>query len=106
MYGLLLLLDYLAERISGIIQNRMDPGLSCKAHIGDHFIYFDLIWPGEALVSGAVQAMQEEKLEHSLGGMTVAAVLHSMDGDIWSQNHENSTAALRLALPISLMNGP
>jgi DNA polymerase-3 subunit epsilon len=102
IYGLFLLLDYLVDRIIRITQKQKKTKISCKAHIGDHFIYFDLLWPGEFMAPAAVQAMQEEKLEHSLGGMTVASILHAMGGDIWSQQHEHSESALRLALPIAI----
>lgn len=105
IYGLMLLLDYLVAKISRIKKKKRDAGLSCNAHIGDHFIYFDLIWPGEYLSSRAVQAMQQAKLEKSLGGLTVASVLHAMDGDIWSQQHENAESTLRLALPIATQAG-
>ena len=99
IYGLLLVLDCLAGRIKQI---RKQKGVSCEAHIGNQFIYFDFIWPGELLATGAVKAMLEEKLEHSVGEMTVASILHSMDGDIWSLQHENSKSTLRLALPLAI----
>ena len=102
IYGLLLLIDFLVERISRIIQRQKGSGISCKALTGDHFIYFDLIWPGEFLAPGALQAMQKQKLKHSLGGMTVASILYAMEGDLWSQQYENSQSALRLALPIAM----
>jgi DNA polymerase-3 subunit epsilon len=99
IYGLLLVLDFLVDRIKQIHKQK---GVSCEAHIGNQFIYFDFIWPGELLATGAVKAMLEEKLEHSVGEMTVASILHSMDGDIWSLQHENSKSTLRLALPLAI----
>jgi DNA polymerase-3 subunit epsilon len=105
IYGLLLLLDYMVGRINKILQKKKKTGLTCEAHIADNFIYFDLIWPGKYLASGAVQAMQEEKLEQSLGGMTVSSILRAMEGDIWSQQHDNSQSVFRLVLPASTKAG-
>ena len=96
IYGLLLLLDYLVKKL-GLKQE--DNQLSCKAHIGEQFIYFDFIWPGELIPTGKVEAMLEEKPDESLGRMSIGAILHSMDGDIWSQQLENNKSMLRLALP-------
>jgi len=97
-YGLLLVLDYLINKIR---HERMEPELFCKAHIGEHFIYFDFIWSGEFLPTTIVEAMLEEKLQNSTGESTVAGILHSMGGDIWSQQHEHSSSTLRLALPLA-----
>ncbi len=98
-YGLLLVLDHLANKIQ---QERRLTELFCEAHIGEQFIYFDYIWSGEFLPTAAVEAMLEEKLQNSVGGLTVAGILHSMGGDIWSQQHENSRSTLRLALPLAM----
>jgi len=98
-YRLLLVLDYLASRIQ---HERMLPELFCKTHIGEKFIYFDFIWSGEFLSTAIVEAMLEEKLLSSTGELTVASILHSMGGDIWSQQHEHSSSTLRLALPLAV----
>jgi len=98
-YGLLLVLDHLANKIQ---QERNLTELSCEAHIGKQFVYFDFIWSGEFLPTAAVETMLEEKLQNSVGELTVAGILHSMGGDIWSQQHENSRTTLRLALPLAM----
>jgi hypothetical protein len=49
-----------------------------------------------------VEEMLEGKLQSSIGELTVAGSLRSMGGDIWSQQHENSTSTLRLALPLAM----
>jgi hypothetical protein len=95
-------LDYLISRLQ---QKKKSSGLSCEALIGEKFIYFDFVWLGEFIATSIVKAMLKEKLEHSVGGMTVASILHSMDGDIWSQQHKNSRSMLRLALPIATEAG-
>jgi DNA polymerase-3 subunit epsilon len=97
IYGLLLILDYLVGKIS---RKQAENSLACEIHAGEQFIFLDLVWPGEFLATASMKAMLEEKLEHSLGQMTVAAILHAMEGDIWSQQHNKSKNILRLALPI------
>ena len=96
-YGLLLVLNHLANNIQ--LGRELDE-LFCEAHIGEQFVYFDFIWSGEFLPTAAVESILEGKLQNSVGGLTVAGILHSMGGDIWSQKHETSKSALRLALPL------
>jgi len=98
-YGLLLVLSHLANTI---LNKKNLTELFCEAHIGEQFVYFDYIWPGEFLTTTAVESMLEEKLQNSVGELTVAGILHSMGGDIWSQKHENSKSTLRLALPLTM----
>jgi DNA polymerase-3 subunit epsilon len=97
IYGLLLVLDYLINRI---FETEKQTGLSCATQVGEKFFYLDFIWSGEFITTGKMKALLEEKLEQSLGEMTIASILHSMDGDIWSLQLENSKSTLRLALPI------
>jgi DNA polymerase-3 subunit epsilon len=99
IYGLLLVLDYLVSRI---LQTQQKTRLSCEANIGEQFMYFDFIWSGPFIPTAAVEKMLEKTLDNSVGRMTVASILHSMDGDIWSQQHETSKGTLRLALPVAL----
>jgi DNA polymerase-3 subunit epsilon len=102
IYGLLQVLDYLA----GTIQHKhKGTGLACEIHTGEQFVYFDFIWSGPFMPTAAVEKMLEKKLANSLGGTTVSSILRSMDGDIWSQQHENSQSSLRLALPIATKTG-
>ena len=98
-YGLLLVLNHLADKIQ--LERNLSE-LACEAHIGDQFIYFDFIWSGEFLTNAVVETILEEKLMNSIGELTVAGTLHSMGGDIWSQQHENSRSTLRLALPLAM----
>jgi signal transduction histidine kinase len=97
LHGLVLVLDYLAGKIQ---QFHAGPGLSCKIHIAGQFIYFDFVWPGALIPTADVAKILRKKLASSIGEMTVASILRSMDGDIWSQQHENSST-LRLALPVA-----
>ena len=98
-YGLLLVLDFLAARVK---QERNLAELSCETNLGEQFIYFDFIWSGEFLPTAAVEAMLAEKLQDSVGSLTMASILHSMGGDIWSQQLGNSRSTLRLALPLAM----
>ncbi len=101
-YGLLLVLDYLADKIK---HKQKHIALSCKMHIGEQFIYFDFIWPGPFIPPADIRKLLEKKLARGIGAMTVASILHAMEGDIWSQQLENSTSMLRLALPIAIRAG-
>lgn len=102
IYGFLLVLDYLASVIQ---QTRKGAGLSGEIHIGEHFIYLDFIWYGPIIPTADVEKMLEKKPEFSIKGMTVSSILHSMGGDIWSQQHENEKSILRLALPVAVKAG-
>jgi DNA polymerase-3 subunit epsilon len=97
IYGLMLVLDYL---VSTIEHNKKCGGLSCQVHTSKQFAYLDFIWSGPIIPTADVEKMLEQKLELSIGGLNVAAILHSMDGDIWSQEHDKTTSMIRLALPI------
>ena len=101
-YGLLLVLGHLGHKIQ---QARNLAELSCEAHIGEQFVYFDFIWAGEFLPTSDVETLLEDKLQNSVGELTVAGILHSMGGDIWSQQHENSRSTLRLAIPLAMRVG-
>lgn len=99
-YGLFLVLNFLAD---SILQDKKKTGLACRTHLGERFIYFDFIWTGEIIPTSVVENLQEENIESSIGMLTVSNVLHSMEGDIWSQALEDSQSTLRLALPIAGM---
>jgi DNA polymerase-3 subunit epsilon len=99
IYGLLLVLDYLVTSLQQSKQKKT--GFSCELHTGPQFVYVDFIWSGPVIPSAAVEKMLQKKLKHSIGGMTASSILHTMEGDIWSQQRENSKSMLRLALPIS-----
>ncbi len=102
LYGLFQVLDYLAREIQ---HNQKGAGFSSELHVGKQFIYFDFIWAGPIMPTAFVEKMLEKKLEYSIKGMSVSSILRSMEGDIWSQQHEKSTSMLRLALPIAKKAG-
>jgi DNA polymerase-3 subunit epsilon len=97
-YALLLAMDFLAARIQ---QERNLERLSCETTCGDQFVYFDFIWSGDFLPTNIVETMLDEKLQDSVGALTLGSILHLMGGDMWSQQHDNSRSALRLALPLA-----
>ena len=101
-YGLLLALRHLTRKIR---QKKKVDHLDCAAHTGEHFAYFDFSWTGKLLPMTAVESLLQERITESVGGMTVAAILHTMGGDVWSQQHDSSRSILRLALPI-IPEGP
>ena len=47
-----------------------------------------------------VESILEERIADSIGNLSLGSILHSMDGDIWSQQLDESQSTLRLALPI------
>jgi len=98
IYGLLLILDFL---IAKLVQSRAGKKLACEIQTSEQFIFVDFIWQGQIMATTAVKNLLEEKLDHSLGKMTVAAILHTMEGDIWSQQLNSKKSMLRLALPVA-----
>jgi len=97
-FGLILALDYLAGKIR---RERAPESFSCQCHIGENFVYFDFIWPGEPLPPAVVESMLKKKLTSSVGGLTVASIFHTMEGDMWGQQLEDSKGMLRVALPLT-----
>ena len=97
IYGLLLILDFLIETLR---RKKLKKGFTCGITAGEQFIYIDFIWPGNFRATGTVKAMLEKKLTHSLGKRTVASILHTMEADMWSQQHDKTKSLLRLALPL------
>ena len=102
IYGLRLIWDYLVDRI---LRREKKKGVICQASAGEQFVFLDFIWPGKILATGAVKDLLEDKVEHSLGEMTIASILHTMEGDIWSQQQTKSKSMLRLALPVATPSG-
>ena len=100
IYGLLLLLDFLADNVL-----HKQPELSGEFHVGEQFIFMDFIWTGEVIVTGTVKSLLNKNLEQGSTDFTVAAILHVMDGDIWSQQQDKNKSMLRLALPVVIGAG-
>jgi DNA polymerase-3 subunit epsilon len=97
-YGLILVLDHLADKIQ---RKRKPAELLCEIHTGKRFVYFDFIWQGEFIPTAVVQTMLEDKILNSVGELSMAVILHSMGGDIWSKKHDKAKSTLRLALPLA-----
>jgi len=97
-YGLLLVLEHLAQKI---MKKKRLTSLICKAHTGKQFVYFDFLWTGEIMPSTEVESLLQEKIERSVGDMSVVAILRTMGGDMWSQKHDSPRSILRLALPLA-----
>jgi DNA polymerase-3 subunit epsilon len=96
--GLVLALDFLAGKIR---REKALESISLHCHIGENFVYFDFIWPGEFLPPAVVESLLKKRLTSSVGGLTVASILHAMEGDMWSQQLEDSKGMLRVALPLA-----
>jgi len=97
-FGLVLALDFLAGKIR---RERAPESITCNCHIGDTFVYFDFIWPGEFLPPAMVESLLKKRLKTSVGGLTVASIFHAMEGDMWSQQLGNREGLLRIALPVA-----
>ena len=97
IYGLLLILDFLIETLR---KKKINKGFNCEITTGEQFIYIDFIWPGKFRATDSVKATLGKKLTHSLGKRTVASILHTMEADMWSQQHDKTKSMLRLALPL------
>jgi DNA polymerase-3 subunit epsilon len=97
-YGLVLVLEYLAGII---LRERAPESIACECHIGENFVYFDFIWPGEFLPPAVVESLLKKRLKSSVGGLSIASIFHTMGGDMWSKQLENMKAVLRVALPVA-----
>ena len=97
-FGLVLALDFLAGKIC---REKEMESISCHCHIGETFVYVDFIWPGELLPPSVVESLLKKRLKSSIGELTVAAIFHAMEGDMWSQQLEDGNGMLRIALPVA-----
>jgi DNA polymerase-3 subunit epsilon len=97
-FALLKVLDFLVARIQ---QERNLSQVTCETPLGKKFLYINFIWKGELLSTSAVETILAEILKDSIGSLPLASILHTMGGDIWSQQLENSYSILRLALPLA-----
>jgi hypothetical protein len=97
-FALLTVLDFLAARVQ---RERNLSQVTCEAPPGKQFLYIDFTWKGELMSTSAVEAILAEIPQDSIGSLSLASILHTMGGDIWSQQLENSNSLLRLALPLA-----
>jgi DNA polymerase-3 subunit epsilon len=97
-FGLVLALDFLAGKIRR--ENAVE-SISCHCHIGETFVYFDFVWPGEFLPPSVVESLLKKRLKSTVGELTVSAIFHVMEGDMWSQQLDDGKGMLRIALPIA-----
>ena len=65
---------------------------------GDHRVYLDLIWQGDAIRGGQIDEWLDRPLVGGLGALTGRAVLHRHGSDAWSQPAGDGFARLRLPL--------
>jgi DNA polymerase III subunit epsilon len=103
IYGLFLILDFL---VGTLRKKKSQKEFHCEITTGEQFIFIDFVWPGKFRASGSVKAMLEKKLKNSLGERTVASILHTMEADMWGQQHKKTTSMLRLALPLAMTTDP
>jgi len=97
-FGLVLALDFLAGKLH---RGKGGKSISCHCHIGESFVYFDFVWPGEFLPPSVVESLLKKRLKSSVGELTVSAIFHAMEGDMWSKQLDDGKGMLRIALPIA-----
>ena len=68
-----------------------------KLH-GEH-VYLDISWQGPSVEATALEQWLDDRLDDSLGGITVRGVLDRHDTDLWSNVCGTEWSCLRLPLP-------
>lgn len=95
-YTLVELLDRIAVRVAGHAGvDRVD----LEAVAGDKHVYLDVIWEGAPIAAADLHGWMDDRIEDTLGGLTVKDVLDRHKTDIWSLAERGERARLRLPLP-------
>lgn len=66
---------------------------------GERHIYVDVAWRGGAIPSSALSRWLGDRLDETLGGLSLREVLERHRTDVWSLSDRDGTARLRLPLP-------
>lgn len=95
-YTLVELLDRIAVRVAGHAGvDRVD----LEAVASDKHVYLDVIWEGAPIAAADLHGWMDDRIEDTLGGLTVKDVLDRHKTDIWSLAERGERARLRLPLP-------
>ena len=98
-YTLVELLDRIAVRVAGHAGvDRVD----LEAVASDKHVYLDVIWEGAPIAAADLHGWMDDRIEDTLGGLTVKDVLDRHKTDIWSLAERGERARLRLPLPPAL----
>lgn len=68
---------------------------------GERNIYLDVGWRGEVIPAAALSRWLADRLDESLGGLSLREVLERHRTDIWSLSDPDGQARLRLPLPLA-----
>ena len=66
---------------------------------GDKHVYIDVVWEGAPIAAADLHGWMDDRIEDTLGGLTVKDVLDRHKTDIWSLADRSGRARLRLPLP-------
>jgi DNA polymerase-3 subunit epsilon len=95
-YTLVELIDRIVLRVSA--HTGVDK-VDLEAIAGDKHVYIDVGWQGAPIAAADLHSWMDDRLEDTLGGLTVKDVLDRHKTDIWSLADRSRRARLRLPLP-------
>lgn len=95
-HSLVELLVHIIERVNA---NAGAVSFDLDATTGERHSYLDVVWTGEPIPSGVLDAWLDEPLEKWLGGLSGRDVLDHHRAELWSQPLSGNRARLRLPLP-------
>lgn len=94
-YTLVEALHHLAHNIGAHVGAA---ALDLEAVLKGGHVFIDISWQGPAVVGTALDTWLDDRLDDSLGGITLRGVLERHDTDLWSNTCANGWACIRLPL--------
>ncbi len=95
-YTLVELLTRIILRVCGLSSaNSFD----LEAVKGERNVYLDVSWRGKAIATAALNDWLADRLDETLGGLSLREIIERHRTDIWSLSDRDGRARLRLPLP-------